>query len=224
MRPLLSTPDLDAHRRRVLGDLIELLLHGERDLHRAARDHRAGRHQRFELDVELAAIAAAEIRHFDAYFVFRPAEQPRDLRSHERRSLRAAMDRQAGVLVVGDRGERLERHVQAFLRAEFVLEHLRRRGESLVDVAAPRFGIECEIGVLLALEMLEVGEGARRASARHARRSEAVIASTSSNTGGSSSYSATIACVAASATCGSAASTTATGSPTKRTFSIARIG
>src|SRR6185437_1619374 len=115
---------LDPHRRRMLGDLIELLLHGERDLHRAARDHRARRDQSFELDVELAAIAAAEIRHLDAHLVLRPAEQSRDLRSHERRPLRAAVDRQTGILVVGNRGERLERYVQTFLRAEFMLEHL----------------------------------------------------------------------------------------------------
>ena len=151
---------LDAHRARMLGDLIELLLHGQRDLHRAARDHRARRHQRFELDVELAAIAAAEIRHFDAHLVFRPAEQPRDLGAHEGRSLRAAIDRQAGFLVVGDRAERLERHVQAFLGAEFVLEHVRGLGKRLVDVAAAQFGIEREVGVFLALEMLEVGEAA----------------------------------------------------------------
>ena len=64
------------------------------------------------------------------------------------------------VLGVGDRAERLEGHVQAFLRAEFVLEDMRRRRERLVDVAAAQFGIEREIGVALALEMLEVGEGA----------------------------------------------------------------
>ncbi len=51
-----------------------------------------------------------------------------------------------------------------------------------------------------------------------------VIASTSSKTAGSSSYSATIRCAASSATCGSDASTTATGSPTWRTLSMARIG
>ncbi len=151
---------LDANRRRMFGDLIKLLLHGQRDLHRPSRDHRARRHQRFELDVELAAVAAAEIRHLDAHLVFRPAQQPRDLGAHEGRSLRARIDRQAGFLVVGDRAERLERHVQAFLRAEFVLEHVRRFGKRLVDVAAAQFGIEREVGVFLALEMFEVGEAA----------------------------------------------------------------
>ena len=87
-------------------------------------------------------------------------KQPRDLGAHEGWPLRARVDRQAGLLVVGDRAERLERHVQAFLRAEFVLEHMRRFGKGLVDVAAPRFGLEREIGVLDALEMLQVGEAA----------------------------------------------------------------
>jgi hypothetical protein len=64
----------DANRRRMLGDLIELFLHGQRDLDRAARDHRARGHQRFQFYIKLAAIAAAEIRHFDAHLVFRPAQ------------------------------------------------------------------------------------------------------------------------------------------------------
>ena len=151
---------LDADRRRMLGDLIKLLFHGQRDLDRPARDHRARRHQRFELDVKLAAIAAAEIRDLDAHLVFRPAQQPRDLGAHEGWALRARVDRQAGLLVVGDRAERLERHVQAFLRAEFVLEHMRRVGKGFVGVATPRFGLKRQIGVLDALEMLQVGEAA----------------------------------------------------------------
>ncbi len=53
--------------------------------------------------------------------------------------------------------------MQAFLGAECVLEHVRRFGEGLVDVAAPQLGIEREIGVALPLEMLEVGEACRPA-------------------------------------------------------------
>ncbi len=45
----------DAQRARMLGDLVELLLHRQRDLDRTAHDHRARSHQRFELDVELAS-------------------------------------------------------------------------------------------------------------------------------------------------------------------------
>jgi hypothetical protein len=70
------------------------------------------------------------------------------------------MNRQPGFFVVGDRAERLERHVQAFLGAEFVLEDMRGFGEGLVDVAAAQFGVEREVGVFLALEVLEVGEAA----------------------------------------------------------------
>ena len=214
---------LDADRRRMLGDLIELLLHGQRDLDRPARDHRARRHQRFELDVELAAIAAAEIRHFDAHLVFRPAQEPRDLGAHERRPLGARVDRQAGLLVVGDRAERLERHVQAFLRAEFVLEHMRRFGKGLVDVAAPRLGLERQIGVLDALEVLQIGEAAGRLElvvhmARRGHRLDLVIDRLELLVLGGDRLHGW------SATWGSAASTTATGSPTKRTLSMARIG
>ncbi len=117
---------LDAERARVLGDGVELLLHGERDLHRPAHDHRERGRQRFHLDVELAAKTAAQIRHLDAHPVLRPAEQPRDLGAHERGALRAAVDRDAGLLPIGDRSERLERQMQDLLGSEGVLEHVRR--------------------------------------------------------------------------------------------------
>ena len=55
---------------------------------------------------------------------------------------------------------RFEWQVQHFLGAERVLEHMRRRREGLVDVAAPQPEIERDIGALAALEMLEVGESA----------------------------------------------------------------
>ena len=138
---VLVEPALDAHRARMLGDLIELLLHGERDLDRAARDQRTRRDQGFQLDIEFAAIAAAEIRHLDAHAILRPAQKPRDLRAHERGSLRAAIDRDARCPWRRRSSERLERHMQTFLRAEFVLEHVRGCGERLVDVAAAQFGL-----------------------------------------------------------------------------------
>ena len=66
------------------------------------------------------------------------------------------------LLRVGNRRERLEREVQTLLRTECVLEHVRRIRKGLVDIAAPQLGAEREIGVFLSLEVLEVGEGARR--------------------------------------------------------------
>ena len=48
------------------------------------------------------------------------------------------------------------------MRAEFVFEHMRGFGKCLVDVAAAQLGGEREVGVLLALEVLEVGEAAGR--------------------------------------------------------------
>ena len=46
----------------MFGDHVELLFHRQRDLDRPAHQHRQRRHQRFELDIELAAEAAAEKR------------------------------------------------------------------------------------------------------------------------------------------------------------------
>ena len=89
---------LDAERAGVLGDGVELLLHGERNLDRPPHDHGERGHQRFELDVELAAEAAAEIGHLDADAVLGPAEQPGDLGAHEGRTLRGAVDRHARFL------------------------------------------------------------------------------------------------------------------------------
>ena len=85
---VLAHAALDAERGRVLGDDVELLLHGERDLDRPAHDERQRRHQRLELDVDLGAEAAAQIRHLHAHARLRPAEQARDLDAHERRHLR----------------------------------------------------------------------------------------------------------------------------------------
>ena len=65
-----------------------------------------------------------------------------------------------GVLVVADAGERLERQVQHLLGAELVLELVLGGGVGLVEVAAAQPVVEREVGVLGALEVLEVGEGA----------------------------------------------------------------
>src|SRR5262249_56185979 len=52
---------LDAAGAGMAGDGVELLLHGERDLDRPPRDHGERGRERFPLDVELRAEAAAEI-------------------------------------------------------------------------------------------------------------------------------------------------------------------
>ena len=49
-----------------------------------------------------------------------------------------------------------------FRGAEGVLEHVRRRREGLVDIAAPEPEIERDIGAAAALEVLEIREGAGR--------------------------------------------------------------
>ena len=65
---------LDAKRRRVLGDVVELLFHGDRDLDRTPHQQRQCDGERFELDVDLGAETAAQERHLHPYAVFRPAE------------------------------------------------------------------------------------------------------------------------------------------------------
>ncbi len=127
---------LDAERARMLGDGVEHLVHGERDFHRSPRQHRQRYCHRFQLDVELAAVAAAEIGHLHTHAVFRPAEQAGDFGAHEGRALRGGGDGGAVILVVGDSDQRLERQMQHLLRLEGVLEHLRGGGEGLVGVAA----------------------------------------------------------------------------------------
>jgi hypothetical protein len=151
---------LDAERRGVTGDGVEHLFKGQRDLHRPFRDHRQRGDQRFELDVELGAITAAEERHLDAHAALRPAEQAGDLDAHEGRALRGGVEREALVPEIGDGDERLERKMQHLLGAELMLEHLGGGGEGRVDVADAELIVERDVGALGALEMLEVGEGA----------------------------------------------------------------
>ena len=151
---------LDPERAGVLGDLVEALLHRQRDLHRPPHQQRQRGDQRLQLDVELRAVAAAEIGHADAHAVLRQAEQAGDLGAHERRALRRGVDRHRVALGVADRDERLEREMQHLLGAERVLEHVRGLGKALLDVAAPQLEVERHVGVLAAGEVLEVGERA----------------------------------------------------------------
>src|SRR5262249_36524354 len=85
----------DAERAGVLGQRVELLVHGERDLHRPAHEERQRRDQRLELDIELAAEAAAEIGHLYPHLVLGPAKEPRNLDANERRRLRCRMNGEA---------------------------------------------------------------------------------------------------------------------------------
>jgi hypothetical protein len=142
----------------VLGDLIELFLHGERNFHRPPHEQGERGDQGFELDVELRAIAAADERHLDAHAVLRPAQQPRNLAAQKRGTLRAGMDGDARFVGIGDGCERLEGEMQTFLRAERVLEDMRGRRESRVHVAAAQPRVEREVGAFSSLEVLEVGE------------------------------------------------------------------
>ena len=109
----------------MLGDRVETLFHGQRDLDRPAREHRQRHRQRLQLDIELGAEAAAEIRHLHAHAVLGPAEQAGDLDAHEGGALRGGDDGDGVVLVVGERDERLQRQVQHLLRLEGVLEDMR---------------------------------------------------------------------------------------------------
>ena len=153
---------LDAERARVLGQGVELLFHGERDLHRPLGHQRQHSDQGFQLDVELAAEAAAEERHADAEAVLRPAEQARDLKPHEGRALRRGVNGHALAVGLGDRDVGLERDVQHLLRLEGVLENAVGGLEGLVGIAVLEMEIERDVGVTHTVQVLEVGEGARR--------------------------------------------------------------
>ena len=115
---------LDAHGRTVLGDRVELLVHGQRDPHRLANDQGADGHERFELDVQLGAEPASEKRRAHAHAVLGPSQQAADLTANERRALRGGMDGQFVVTVhLGQRDDRLERGVHHLAASEGVLEN-----------------------------------------------------------------------------------------------------
>ena len=78
--------------------------------------------KRFQLYVELRAVAAADIGHLDAHLVLRPAKQARDLGAHERGPLRGGVDGDAIFAIVGDRRERFERQMQDLLSLELMFE------------------------------------------------------------------------------------------------------
>ena len=145
------------------GDGVEHLLERQRDLHGPLGDHRQRRHQRLELDVELAAIAAAEERHLDAHAVFRPAEQPRDLDAHEGRALRGGVERERGC-PCNRRSRRTARTGGAAPSGCGTRARTRapRGGEGLVDVASAQLVVERDVGASRALEVLEIGERAGR--------------------------------------------------------------
>ena len=116
-------PALDAERRGMLGECVELLFHGQRDFHRPLHQQRERRYQCFHLDVELGAEAAAEMRHLHPHLVLRPAEQARDLDPHERRRSATRYGWSAHRRGLADRDERLQRQMQNLLGAERMLEH-----------------------------------------------------------------------------------------------------
>src|SRR4030095_11432207 len=116
-------------------------------------------YQRLELDVELRAEAAAEEWRAHADPVLRPAEQARDLDPHERRTLGRGGDRQRIRPRFRHRYERLERGMHDLLGAERVLEDVIGGGKRFLGVATAQVIVERDVGVLPALQMLQVGKG-----------------------------------------------------------------
>ena len=143
-------------------DHEELLFHGQSDLDGAFDEKRQRGHERFELDVELAAEPAAEMRNLDAHAVLGPAEKPGDLDTDERRILRGRVQRQPTVRRIADGDERLHGRVHALLRLERVLENMIRRCKSRLDIAAAKLVVERDIRTRPALQMFEIGKGRRR--------------------------------------------------------------
>ena len=157
---VLADAALDAERGRMLGQRDELFLHRQRDLHGPAHDQRQRRDQGLELDIDLGAEPAAEMRHLHPHPVLRPFQQARDLAPHERRHLRGGVDGQPVVAGIGQRDERLQRQMQHRLGAEGVLEHVIGRGQRRLGVAEAQVIVERDIGAAPAGEMLEVGKRA----------------------------------------------------------------
>ena len=151
---------LDAKSACMLGDGEELLLHAERDLHRPLHEQREHRDQRFQLDVELRAESAAQERHAHAHAVLGPAQEPRDLDPHERRALRRGVDGERVLGALGHRHQRLERRMHHLLRAEAMLEYALGALHGARRIAAPQPEVERDVGILHALQVLEIGKGA----------------------------------------------------------------
>jgi hypothetical protein len=78
---------LDAEGAGMLGDRVELLLHGLGVFDWAVRQQRQRRRQRLGLDINLGPEAAAKEGYPHPHLVLRPAEQARDLDPHEGRTL-----------------------------------------------------------------------------------------------------------------------------------------
>ena len=57
---------------------------------------------------------------------------------------------------------RLERQMEHFLSAKLVLEFVRGAGIGGIEIAAAELEAQCQIGVLDALEVLEIGKGCGR--------------------------------------------------------------
>ena len=149
----------DAERVGVLGDGVELLLHGLRHPHRTTHQHRQRQGQRLHLDVDLCPEPAAKMACAHPHITLRPAEQARHLVAHEGWALRRGMDRHPVVTEIGDGDHRLEGRMHRLLRAEGMLEDVRRVGEGPVRVAEPQMEVERDVGVPLARQMLQIGEG-----------------------------------------------------------------
>ena len=160
--PVARDAALDPQRGCVFGDRVELLLHRERDLHRPVDDQGRRRDERFELDVELCAEAAAQVTDLHAHPVLRPAEQARDLAPDERGRLRRGVDRHASIAWLGHRHWGFERQVEHLLHRERMFEDVVGCREGCLYVSAPQLEVEGHVGVAPALQVFEIGKESGR--------------------------------------------------------------
>ena len=157
--PVAAHSGLHSYRRAVLRNRVELLVHRQRNPNRLAKEQRAHGDHRFELDVQLGAQPAAEVRRSDADAVLGPAEQTADLAAHERRTLGSGVDRQAtGSLRLRQRDDRLERRVHHLSGAKGVLEHVVGTGKRLFHVAAAHVRVERDVRAASSRQVLQIRE------------------------------------------------------------------
>ena len=145
---LLADAGLDADARGMAGHGLEALANAHGQLDRPAVPHRKRRGDGIGLDVELAAVAAADIGHHHAHPVERQLEDPAQVSPQRERVLARAPHRQALAVVVGEADVGLQRVVLDPVEAENVLEDMVGLCEALLDVTPCVAEVVAHVGAL----------------------------------------------------------------------------
>ena len=131
----------------MLGDRVKNFFAREHHPHRPAGFLRQRHGNRLDLRIDLAAVAAAEIRHDHAHFRDRNFENIGQLRAHDERILRRRPDRDPSAgLDRSDAGVGFEKTMLRRRQREGVFENMIRFGEAFVDVAAIESEMRAQVG------------------------------------------------------------------------------